>query len=131
MRNRRRNTEKTEIEENRVEEKKTQRRRRKANHRPSRSPASNRQQHSLEATTGPPLFLLLLLRCTISTVLREQWRVLHCSLDQTSLAQPKISGPSPARSKKYSKKNIFLKICDSSAYSSTNFCLILVCIFTS
>jgi hypothetical protein len=87
VRNRRRNTEKTETEENRAEEK-TQRRRRKDDHRPSRSPVSNLQQHSLEATAGPPLFLLpfLLLRCTISIVLREQWRVLHCSLGQTSLA---------------------------------------------
>jgi hypothetical protein len=54
-----------------------QRRRRKADHHPNYSPVSNLQQHSLEATAGPPLFLLLLLllRCTISTVLREQWRV--------------------------------------------------------
>jgi hypothetical protein len=37
----------------------------------------------------------------------EQWRVLHCSLGQTSLAQPKMSGPSPARSKQNSK-NIYI-----------------------
>jgi hypothetical protein len=59
---RRRNTEKNR---NREEEK-TQRRRRKANHRLSRSPINNCQQHLLEATASPPLFLLL--RCTVSTV---------------------------------------------------------------
>jgi len=54
-----------------------------------------------------PSSFLLLLHCTISTVLREQWRVLHCSLGQTSLAQPKMSGPGPTRSKKIQKIYIF------------------------
>jgi hypothetical protein len=62
--------------------------------------------------------------------LREQWRVLHCSLGRTCPAQPKMSGPVLARSQKNFKK-IFSRICDSSAYFYTKFCLILVCIFTS
>jgi hypothetical protein len=44
--------------------------------------------------------------------------------------QPKMSGLCPARSKKIQKK-IFSKIYNSSAYFSTKFCLILICIFTS
>ena len=42
---------------------------------------------------------------------------LHCSLGRTSPAQPKMSGPSPAQS----KKNIFRKICDFPAYFLLNF----------
>jgi hypothetical protein len=52
--------------------------------------------------------------------------VLHCSLGRTSLAQPKMSGPGLAWSKK-----IISKICDFSVYFSATFCLILVCIFIS
>ena len=42
---------------------------------------------------------------------------LHCSLGRTSPAKPKMSGPSPAQS----KKNIFRKICDFPAYFLLNF----------
>jgi len=54
-----------------------------------------RQQVSLPPF---PLFLLLFLHCIVSTVhvACEQWRVLHCSLGRTSLAQPKMSGLGPA-----------------------------------
>jgi hypothetical protein len=41
-----------------------------------------------------------------------------------------MSGPVLARSQNNFKK-IFSRICDSSAYFYTKFCLILVCIFTS
>jgi hypothetical protein len=60
--------------------------------------------------------------------------VLHCSLGRTSPAQSKMSGSGLARSSPVPKKNskkIFSKICNSPAYFSTKFCLILICIFTS
>jgi hypothetical protein len=58
--------------------------------------------------------------------------VLHCSLGRASPAQPKMSGPGPAQSKKnkniyiYFKKNLWFP-----RVFFTKFCLILICIFIS
>jgi len=88
MRNRRRNTEKTE-----TEEEEAAKQRREEEEPPS---ATTAVQHC------PVSFLLLLLLRSLPTVhvACEQWRLLHCSLVRTSPAQSKMSGPGPARSKK-------------------------------
>jgi len=90
----------------------------------------HRQKVSPSLFSPAPLFFLLLLLLPISTILQvNSGELLHCSLDQTSPAQPKMTGPGPAQSKKKFKTNIFSKIYDFPVYFSTKFCLILARIF--
>ena len=92
-------------------------------------PAAQPRSHSRSAPL-PSSSSLHHLHCSAWTVESE---LIHSPLftGPDDLSQPKISGPGPAQSKKNSKFFFFLKICDSSAYYSTKFCLILVCIFIS